>query len=49
MNVLLLSVLLAQAPQGPNATPRPGFRAAPPVFQQNCGTCHDGKQAPSVR
>lgn len=48
MKVLLLSMLLAQAPQGQNATTRPGFRAAPPIFQQNCGTCHDGKQAPSI-
>src|SRR5437867_2795758 len=50
MNVLLLALLLAQAPQAQNTTPRPGFRAAPPVFQQNCGTCHghDGKQAPSI-
>ena len=42
MNVLLLAVLLAQA------APRPGFRAAPPIFQQNCGACHDGKQAASI-
>ena len=50
MNVLLLAMLLAQAPQGQNTTPRPGFRAAPPIFQQNCGTCHghDGKQATSI-
>jgi polyvinyl alcohol dehydrogenase (cytochrome) len=48
MNVLLLAALLVQAPQTQNATPRPGFRAAPPIFQQNCGTCHDGKQAPSI-
>jgi mono/diheme cytochrome c family protein len=48
MNFLLLAALLVQAPQAQNATPRPGFRAAPPIFQQNCGTCHDGKQAPSI-
>jgi polyvinyl alcohol dehydrogenase (cytochrome) len=48
MTVVLLSMLLLQAPQAQNATPRPGFRAGPPVFQQNCGTCHDGKQAPSI-
>ncbi|PYS41212.1 MAG: cytochrome C oxidase Cbb3 [Acidobacteria bacterium] len=50
MNVLLLALLLAQAPQAQNTTPRPGFRAAPPIFQQNCGTCHghDGKQAQSI-
>src|SRR5262249_1731240 len=47
MNVLLLAALLLQAPQA-QTTPRPGFRAAPPLFQQNCGTCHDGKQAPSI-
>jgi len=51
MTVLLLAVMLAQNPQAAqNATPRPGFRAAPPIFQQNCGTCHghDGKQGPSI-
>jgi polyvinyl alcohol dehydrogenase (cytochrome) len=48
MSVLLLAALLVQAPAAQNATPRPGFRAAPPIFQQNCGTCHDGKQAPSI-
>jgi polyvinyl alcohol dehydrogenase (cytochrome) len=36
--------------QGQNATQqaRPGFRAAPATYQQNCGTCHDGKQAASI-
>ena len=48
MHVLLVAALLVQAPQAQNTTPRPGFRAAPPIFQQNCGTCHDGKQAPSI-
>src|SRR5215470_12931761 len=51
MTLLLLAVMLAQNPQtAQNATPRPGFRAAPPIFQQNCGTCHghDGKQGPSI-
>jgi polyvinyl alcohol dehydrogenase (cytochrome) len=48
MNFLLIAALMAQAPQAQNATPRPGFRAAPPIFQQNCGTCHDGKKAPSI-
>src|SRR5436190_21487077 len=48
MKVLLLAALFAQTPQAQNATPRPGFRAAPALFQQNCGTCHDGKQAPSI-
>src|SRR5262249_16233917 len=50
MNVVLLALVLAQGPQAQNAPPRPGFRAAPPIFQQNCGTCHghDGKQAPSI-
>ena len=48
MNALLLAMVLMQAPQAQNATPRPGFRAAPPIFQQNCGTCHDGKQAASI-
>ena len=48
MHVLLLATLMAQGPQTQNATPRPGFRAAPAIFQQNCGTCHDGKQAPSI-
>ena len=50
MIVLLLAALLAQGPQAQNATPRPGFRAAPPLFQQNCGTCHnnDSKQGPSI-
>ena len=33
MIVVLLAALLVQAP-------RPGFRAAPAIFQQNCGTCH---------
>jgi polyvinyl alcohol dehydrogenase (cytochrome) len=47
MNVLLLAAVLLQAPQA-QTTPRPGFRAAPALFQQNCGTCHDGKQAPSI-
>jgi polyvinyl alcohol dehydrogenase (cytochrome) len=42
---LLLFVALLQAQ---NATPRPGFRAAPPIYQQNCGTCHDGQKAPSI-
>src|SRR5437867_11495973 len=47
MSVLLLAALLLQGPQAPA---RPGFRAAPPIFQQNCGTCHgnEGKQAPSI-
>src|SRR5204863_4540127 len=48
MHVLLLAALMAQGPQTQNATPRPCFRAAPAIFQQNCGTCHDGKQAPSI-
>jgi polyvinyl alcohol dehydrogenase (cytochrome) len=48
MNVLVLFLALMQAAQSQNTTPRPGFRAAPPIFQQNCGTCHDGKQAPSI-
>src|SRR5215475_961853 len=48
MNVLLLAALLMQAPPAQNGPPRPGFRAAPPIFQQNCGTCHDGKQAASI-
>jgi polyvinyl alcohol dehydrogenase (cytochrome) len=47
MNVLLLAAVLLQAPQA-QTTPRPGFRAAPALFQQNCGTCHDGKQALSI-
>jgi hypothetical protein len=37
MTVLLLAALLVQAAPAQNSTPRPGFRAAPPVFQQNCG------------
>jgi len=48
MHVLLVAAMLVQAPQSQNTTPRPGFRAAPPIFQQNCGTCHDGKQAASI-
>src|SRR5262245_48512948 len=48
MNALLLAAMLLQAPPAQNAIPRPGFRAAPPIFQQNCGTCHDGKQGPSI-
>lgn len=48
MYVLLFAVLLAQGPQTQNAATRPGFRAAPPIFQQNCGACHDGKQAASI-
>lgn len=48
MYILLFAALLAQGPQTPNAAPRPGFRAAPPIFQQNCGTCHDGRQAVSI-
>jgi mono/diheme cytochrome c family protein len=48
MHALLVAALLVQAPQSQNTTPRPGFRAAPPIFQQNCGTCHDGKQAASI-
>src|SRR5215467_3388496 len=42
---LLIFIALLQAQ---NATPRPGFRAAPPIYQQNCGTCHDGQKAPSI-
>src|SRR5262245_24615187 len=45
-----------QRGQAPDATPRPGFRAAPPIFQQHCGTCHgttgsviEGRQAPAIR
>jgi len=48
MNILLVAALLVQGPPAQNATPRPGFRAAPATYQQNCGTCHDGKQAPSI-
>src|SRR5215470_18496998 len=44
MKLLLLVALL----QAQNGTPRPGFRAAPPIYQQNCGTCHDGQKAPSI-
>ena len=44
MTLLVLVALL----QGQNATPRPGFRAAPAIYQQNCGTCHDGQKAPSI-
>ena len=44
MTLLVLVALL----QAQNATPRPGFRAAPPIYQQNCGTCHDGQKAPSI-
>ena len=39
-------VFLAQAQAAGQA--RPGFRAAPATYQQNCGTCHDGKQAASI-
>jgi mono/diheme cytochrome c family protein len=42
---LLLFIALLQAQ---NATPRPGFRAGPPLYQQNCGSCHDGQKAPSI-
>src|SRR5579883_1950605 len=45
---LLLLVALLQAPNPQPATPRPGFRAAPATYQQNCGTCHDGQKAPSI-
>src|SRR4029078_7167378 len=48
MNILLVAALLVQGPPAQNATPRPGFRAAPATYQQNCGTCHDGKHAPSI-
>src|SRR5262245_45059636 len=50
MNVLVLALLLVQAPPAQAGPPRPGFRAAPPIFQQNCGTCHgnERKQAPSI-
>src|SRR5262245_14626503 len=48
MNALLIAALMVQGPQAQTATPRPGFRAAPPIYQQNCGTCHDGKQVPAI-
>jgi len=38
---IVISVLLTQAQQG-TAQLR-GFRTAPALFQQNCGTCH-GKE-----
>jgi len=44
MKLLFVLALL----QAQNATPRPGFRAAPAIYQQNCGTCHDGQKAPSI-
>src|SRR5436190_12632281 len=52
------SISLIHAQRGGGATtgpPRLGFRVAPPVYQQNCGTCHgtqgstvDGKKAQSI-
>ena len=46
---------LAQGQRGQTGPPRSGFRAAPPIFQRNCGSCHgtegsviDGRQAPSI-
>src|SRR5262245_29497545 len=45
----LLMIVLVILPQAQNAQqPRPGFRAAPAMYQQNCGGCHDGKQAASI-
>ena len=34
MRCLLFALFVVQAPA------RPGFRAAPPLFQRYCGTCH---------
>src|SRR5262245_16676932 len=48
MHVLLVAVFLVQAPQAQNGPPRPGFRAAPPIFQQNCGTCHGNEAKPGL-
>lgn len=52
------SILLVHGQRGGAAQAGParlGFRVAPPVYQQNCGTCHgtqgstiDGKKAPSI-
>lgn len=44
-------MLFAQGQRGQNpqnTTPRPGFRAAPALFQQNCGTCHGNQGSPSI-
>src|SRR5215468_5081939 len=47
MTAITIGVLfLLQAQNAQQA--RPGFRAAPPLYQQNCGGCHDGKQAASI-
>src|SRR5215468_2930991 len=47
MTAITIGVLfLLQAQNAQQA--RPGFRAAPALYQQNCGGCHDGKQAASI-
>jgi polyvinyl alcohol dehydrogenase (cytochrome) len=46
LSIPITLVFLAQAQSAQQA--RPGFRAAPATYQQNCGTCHDGKQAASI-
>src|SRR5262245_62892246 len=49
MTALLPAITLLLLAQGQNAQQaRPGFRAAPALYQQNCGGCHDGKQAASI-
>ena len=55
---ILLAVILTIfviAPADTQAQQRSGFRAGPPVFQQNCGSCHgtqgvtvEGRTAPSI-
>ena len=67
MKVALMAVMLAatlspftyaqgqRGQAGQAGPPRSGFRAAPPIFQRNCGSCHgtegavvDGTRAPSI-
>lgn len=51
----IAALLIALSPAVLGAQQRSGFRAGPPVFQQNCGTCHgtqgstvNGRTAPSI-
>jgi len=44
--ITITSLFLVQGQNAQQA--RPGFRAAPASYQQNCGACHDGKLAASI-
>jgi len=46
--IALAVLLTAESSTLVAQTPRPGFRAAPAIFQQNCGSCHGNQGTSSI-